>query len=173
MLLLKGKIGCMRKYLNLHWLWLALFIIVLDQTTKLLITHLLTYQQVVPITPFFNLVLAHNPGAAFSFLSNAPGWQNWFLGIIAAIISLIIVIWLYNLKTQKTFEAIALSLILGGAVGNLLDRIIHGFVIDFLDFYFKMYHWPAFNIADSSIVIGTIILAYGYLFKSNKIEKAE
>jgi signal peptidase II len=151
------------KNYNLNWIWLSLFIVILDQGTKLLVIHYLTYQESIAITPFFNLVLTHNTGAAFSFLNNASGWQIWLFGLIAVVISSVIVIWLYNLKPKKIREALALTLILGGAVSNLLDRLVHGFVIDFLDFYFKTWHWPAFNIADSSIVIGAIILAVGYI----------
>jgi len=122
----------------------------------------LTFKQAITITPFFNLVLEHNPGAAFSFLAQEGGWQGWLLGIIAVIVSVFLIIWLYKLPAKNKLLAIGLALIIGGALGNVMDRILHGYVIDFLDFHLNNWHWPAFNLADSAITIGAIILVIDY-----------
>jgi signal peptidase II len=149
----------MKKNTNsLPWLWLSVLIIILDQMSKLLVLHFITFNQPIAITPFFNLVLAHNPGAAFSFLAQQGGWQGWLFGIIAILVSGCLIYWLYKLPSKQTWLAIALALIIGGALGNLCDRVIHGYVIDFLDFYIGNWHWPAFNLADSTISIGAVML---------------
>ena len=143
----------------LRWLWLTLLIVILDQITKSWISQTLTLYESVAIFSFFNFTLVHNTGAAFSFLAEAGGWQRWLLTGLALIVSVIIVVWLSRLKTvEHRWLAIALALVLGGAIGNLIDRIIYGYVIDFLDLYYKMWHWPAFNVADSAISIGAVML---------------
>lgn len=143
----------------LRWLWLTSLIVILDQITKSWISQTLTLYESVDILPFFNFTLVHNTGAAFSFLAEAGGWQRWLLTGLALIVSVIIVVWLSRLKTvEHRWLAIALALVLGGAIGNLIDRIIYGYVIDFLDLYYKMWHWPAFNVADSAISIGAVML---------------
>lgn len=139
---------------------LALVILILDQATKLWATAQLDYAQPVEVTPFFNLTLLHNTGAAFSFLSEAGGWQTWFFAIVAVAVSLAIVVWLWRLPQQERLQPTALALILGGAVGNLWDRLAQGYVVDFLDFYVGNYHWPAFNIADAAIVVGAVIMIW-------------
>jgi signal peptidase II len=108
--------------------------------------------------PFFKLTYVHNTGAAFSFLSEAGGWQRWFFAALALVISGVIAVWLARLKHDETLLAVALSLVLGGAIGNLIDRLVYGYVIDFLDVYYQTWHWPAFNIADSAITIGVILM---------------
>lgn len=139
-------------------LTLALTVLIFDLATKYWVeSNLVLGQPPIPITSFFNLVLAHNTGAAFSFLSDSSGWQRWFLSAIALFASIFIIYLLYKHAHEKSF-CIALSLILGGALGNLWDRITLGYVIDFLDFYALGYHWPAFNIADSAIFIGAALL---------------
>lgn len=150
---------------NLHWLWLSALIIILDQISKLLALHFITFNQLIVITPFFNLVLAHNPGAAFSFLAQQGGWQGWLFGIIAILVSIFLIRWLYKLPGKQTWLAVAIALIIGGALGNLGDRIIHGYVIDFLDFHISNWHWPAFNLADSAISIGAVMLVIDMLHK--------
>ncbi|MFI3122876.1 MAG: signal peptidase II, partial [Methylococcales bacterium] len=112
----------------------------------------------ISVVPFFNLTYVHNTGAAFSFLSEAGGWQRWFFAALAIVMSTIMTIWLTKLKEHETLLAVALSLILGGAMGNLIDRLAYGYVIDFLDVYYGTYHWPAFNIADSAITIGVTLM---------------
>jgi signal peptidase II len=108
--------------------------------------------------PYFNLTMAHNHGAAFSFLAQAGGWQRWFFTVLALVISTVLVVWLAKLKPEAKLEAISLSLVIGGAIGNVIDRIYYGYVIDFLDIYIGSSHWPAFNVADSAICIGAVLL---------------
>ena len=139
---------------KLRWLWLAGLVIALDLGTKALATALLTYAEPVPVVPMFNLTLLHNTGAAFSFLAGASGWQRWFFVTLAAVVSVVLFRWLKTLKPSETWSAIAIVLILGGALGNVYDRVVHGYVVDFLHFYWNDYHFPAFNIADTAITIG-------------------
>ncbi|VAW61259.1 Lipoprotein signal peptidase, partial [hydrothermal vent metagenome] len=143
-----------------QWLWITLLAIVLDQASKLLADNLLQYANPVEIMPMLNFTLLHNKGAAFSFLASQGGWQRWFFLILTSIVSLFIFFWLKKLKTHQTIQYIALALILGGALGNLIDRAIYGHVIDFIDVYYQQHHWPAFNIADSVITSGAILLIY-------------
>ncbi|MEI6069685.1 MAG: signal peptidase II [Methylococcaceae bacterium] len=142
----------------LKWLGLSLFTILLDQGTKLAIDSSMKLYQSIPILPFFKLTYVHNTGAAFSFLSEAGGWQRWFFAGLALAISCVIGVWLARLKQHETLLAVALSLVLGGAIGNLIDRLAYGYVIDFLDVYYQTWHWPAFNIADSAITLGVILM---------------
>ncbi len=142
----------------LIWLWLSLIVIVLDQITKVWVSATLVLNEVVTVLPFFDLRLLHNPGAAWSILATAGGWQRWFLAGLALIVSGIIIIWLSRLKPQQRWLACALALILGGAIGNVIDRIIYGYVVDFIDIYYQQWHWPAFNIADSAISVGAVML---------------
>jgi len=146
-----------------HWLWITVLVIVFDQITKILADHYLQYHQSVEIMPMFNLTLMYNKGAAFSFLANAGGWQRWFFLTLTSAVSIFIYLWIRKLKTHQLLQYSALALILGGAIGNLIDRAIYGHVIDFLDVYFKQHHWPAFNIADSAITVGAILLIYDTL----------
>jgi len=114
--------------------------------------------QSISIMPFFNLTYIHNTGAAFSFLNGAGGWQRWFFAGLAVVISAVMVVWLARLKRHETLLAVALSLVLGGAVGNLIDRLAYGYVIDFLDFYYQTWHFAVFNIADSAITLGVMLM---------------
>ncbi len=134
------------------WLGIAAVIVLLDQVTKITITQILTYGKSVRITSFFNLVLVYNEGAAFSFLSNQGGWQRYFFTGIA-IVAAILITYLIKKHADQRLHCWGLTLILGGAVGNLIDRVMYGHVIDFLDFYVKSWHWPAFNVADIAICI--------------------
>lgn len=136
---------------------IALIILVVDLLTKRWVESSLFFGQQIPITSFFNLVLTYNAGAAFSFLSEESGWQRWFLSGIAVGASVFIVYLLHKNKGQKLL-CLSLSMILGGALGNLWDRITLGHVVDFLDFYVGSYHWPAFNVADAAIVVGASLL---------------
>ena len=148
----------MRDFIMLKWLWLSLLAIILDQMSKLAITSSMQLYQSIQIMPYFNLTYVHNTGAAFSFLSEAGGWQRWFFAGLALVISGVIAVWLARLKQHETLLAVALSLVLGGAIGNLIDRLAYGYVIDFLDVYYQTWHWPAFNIADSAITLGVILM---------------
>ena len=148
------------------WLWLGLALVVLlfDQFTKLLIIGSFQLGDSQTITSFFNLVRVHNSGAAFSFLSSASGWQRWFftgIGLVAAVY----IVWMLRSHPEQTLFCFALSLVLGGAVGNVMDRLLWGHVVDFLDFHwawlspvFYQGHFPAFNVADSAISVGVVCL---------------
>ncbi len=157
----------------LRWLWLSLVVVVLDQVSKQLIVSSFMLYEVLELLPLFNLTLAYNEGAAFSFLSDQSGWQRWFLSGVAAVATLVMVLWLRGLKQHERLSAIALALIVGGAVGNLIDRLLFGYVIDFLDFYIGQYHWPAFNVADSAISIGVAVMLYEILFGGDEQKAAD
>lgn len=152
----------------LKWLWLSLLVIVLDQLTKYLASSMLGYYQPLAVMPMFNFTLMHNTGAAFSFLNDAGGWQRWFFTIIALGVSGFLGLWLKRLTAQEKLQAVALALILGGAIGNVIDRILLGYVIDFIDVYYANWHFPAFNIADSAISIGAALIIYDSLFGATK-----
>jgi signal peptidase II len=142
----------------LKWLWLSGLVIVLDQASKWIISSSFSLHETLAVMPYFNLTLAHNTGAAFSFLAQAGGWQRWFFVGLTTVISVALFIWLKKLGTQAKLEAISISLILGGAIGNVIDRIYFGYVVDFLDFYYGTAHFAAFNIADSAICVGAGLL---------------
>jgi signal peptidase II len=139
------------------WLGVALVVILFDQLTKIAVAKVFTYATPYALTPFFNLFLVFNRGAAFSFLSAASGWQRWAFTALGVIAACVISFLLKRHGNQKLF-CTALSLIMGGALGNVLDRLMYGHVIDFLDFHVGTWHWPAFNLADSAITIGAILL---------------
>ncbi len=142
----------------IKWLWLSGLVVALDQISKHYASSLLRLHEPMPLAPSFNFTLMHNEGAAFSFLSNADGWQRWFFITLALIVSGVIVQWLRRLQPSEVWLAAALSLIVGGALGNVWDRIQLGYVVDFIDVYYGTWHWPAFNIADSAITVGAVIL---------------
>lgn len=144
----------------IKWRWFALSVVILllDQFTKHLAVENLVFYTPVEITSFFNFTLMYNFGAAFSFLHDAGGWQRWFFVVTALIISLVISVWLYRIPSEQKWLTIALALILGGAIGNIYDRIVLGYVVDFLDFHLYGWHWPAFNIADSAISVGVVMV---------------
>lgn len=143
---------------TLLWFAVAATLLLLDQYSKLRILERYAYGEGEFFTSFFNLVRVHNYGAAFSFLSDAGGWQRWAFSLLAAVISVVIVLWISRLSTQRKLEGLALALILGGALGNLYDRLTLGYVVDFLDFHWSGRHFPAFNIADSGISVGAVLL---------------
>ncbi|MDH5324203.1 MAG: signal peptidase II [Gammaproteobacteria bacterium] len=155
----------------LKWLWLSAVVILLDMVTKAMASEMLELRHPVKILPGFYFTLMHNPGAAFSFLSDESGWQRWFLSVVAIGVSAMIMVWLMRLDKTQSRLALALSLILGGALGNVWDRLSLGYVVDFIDVYLVVFRWPAFNIADSAITIGVIIFAYD-TFKVSKAEAA-
>ena len=139
------------------WLIFAVVIILCDQATKAWALGFLNHGHPVAVTSFFNLTLVYNMGAAFGFLAKAGGWQRHILAAIAIAASIILLI-LLNKHQRNTQLAYAFSLLLGGAIGNVIDRFMYGYVVDFLDFYYANYHWPAFNIADSAIFIGAVLI---------------
>ena len=146
------------KVKNLHWLWLSVAIIVADQVTKILVRHYLALGASVEVTPFFNLVHARNYGAAFSFLDIAGGHQRWFFAALSFILSLVLIAWLYNLEPKRPWRSAALALMIGGALGHFWGRLTAGHVTGFLDFHWKLMHWPEFNVADSAVCVGAGIL---------------
>jgi signal peptidase II len=146
------------------WLGIALVVIVLDQLLKVLIASSFNLHDIRTITPFFDIVRAHNTGAAFSFLAGATGWQRWFfigLGAVAAVF----IVWMLKRHAGQRLFCWALSLILGGAVGNVIDRLVHGYVIDFIQVHYRGAYFPAFNIADSAITIGAGLLILDELLR--------
>jgi signal peptidase II len=142
----------------LVWLWLSVAVIALDQLSKWWIDHSMHLYQSIELVPFFQLTYLRNPGAAFSFLSQAGGWQRWFFSGIAITASAFICYWLRKLDKSQRWEAAAWAMILGGALGNLIDRVLYGYVIDFLDVYYRDWHFPPFNVADSAITVGVAML---------------
>ena len=160
-----------RKVPMLKWLCLTGLVIILDVVTKAMASENLLLHQPMNIVPGFNFTLMHNSGAAFSFLSEASGWQRWFFSIVAIVVSAAIVVWLTRLQKGQAWLAIGLAMILGGALGNVWDRLSLGYVIDFIDVYVGNAHWPAFNIADSAITVGAGILIYDS-FRSHKAQQS-
>ena len=145
---------------KLPWLWLTALVFVLDQASKFYFEGALNlYQQIVIIPDLFSWTLAYNTGAAFSFLAGQSGWQRWLFALIAIVVSVVLVVWLKRLKPNETWLAIALALVLGGALGNLVDRVLFGHVIDFILVHWQnRWYFPAFNLADSAITVGAIML---------------
>ncbi len=142
-----------------RWLWIAVSVLVLDQASKWLALEKLTLHESIPLVPSLNLTLVFNKGAAFGFLSTASGWQNLFFIGIAVAATAVILYLLRRTSAKDRLMAVALMLILGGAIGNLIDRLLYGHVVDFIDVYYGAWHWPAFNVADSGITIGAVMIA--------------
>jgi len=143
---------------QLKWLWLAVLVVAIDLGTKAIASAMLTYGNPVPVIPMFNLTLLHNTGAAFSFLAGAAGWQRWFFITLAVVVSAVLIVWLRKLQRHETWTAIAIVLILGGAIGNVYDRVVHGYVVDFIHVYWRNWHFPAFNLADTAITLGALMM---------------
>ena len=158
---------------KLGWLWLTVVVIVLDQISKLYFENSLSlYEQIVIIPDYFSWTLAYNTGAAFSFLADAGGWQRWFFAVVALVVSGVLLVWMKGLKPHETWIAVALALVLGGALGNLFDRVAYGHVIDFILVHWQSrWYFPAFNLADSAITLGAIMLVLD-MFRSKPSEEA-
>ncbi len=148
----------MRKHVKYFWYALPLAILLLDQFTKHYASIKLIPYHPYPVIPILNFTLVYNTGAAFSFLVGTGAWHYWFLLIFSMVMSIILSIWLY--KAQNKWQALAIALVLGGALGNLYDRLSLSYVIDFIDVYYSIYHWPVFNVADSAICVGAILLFF-------------
>ena len=147
-----------------HWLAIALVLVLADQFTKVLVLGSFQLGEGIPVTGFFNLVRVHNTGAAFSFLAGASGWQRWFftaLGLVAAVV----IVWMLKGHPGQRLFCFAMACILGGAVGNVIDRVLYGYVVDFLDFHWAGMHFPAFNVADSAISVGAACLILDELLR--------
>ncbi|MCS3902953.1 signal peptidase II [Methylohalomonas lacus] len=155
----------------LPWLLLAAVVITLDLGSKYLVLQVLEYHRPLAVTPGFNLTLTYNTGAAFSFLSEAGGWQRWFFAAFALAVSAVLLVWLYRLPRGARWLPTALALILGGALGNLYDRLVHGYVVDFIQVYYQQWYWPAFNIADSAITVGAVMLIIDAIWLSRDDRK--
>lgn len=150
-----------------RWLWLSALVIALDQLSKQWIERLFVPFEIYPVTGFFNLTLVYNTGAAFSFLADAGGWQRWFFMILGVGVSAYLAYWLTTLRRDQRVLPLAIALLIGGALGNVIDRYLHGHVIDFLDFYLGTWHWPTFNLADSAITLGVVLFIYDSLFSNS------
>ena len=148
----------------IHWLAIALVLVLADQCTTIVVLGSFSLGEVKPLTGFFNLVRVHNAGAAFSFLAGASGWQRWFFTVLGLVAAVVIVWMLKNHPGQRLF-CFALACILGGAVGNVIDRVLYGYVVDFLDFHWAGMHFPAFNVADSAITVGAACLILDELLR--------
>ena len=142
----------------LKWLWLSVLVVVLDQASKWVVDRSMELYESIKLVPLFQLTYVRNTGAAFSFLAHAGGWQRWFFIGLSMVASVAIAFWIKRLPKGRVWEAAAWSLVLGGALGNLIDRIAYGYVIDFLDAFYQNWHFPAFNVADSAITVGVAIL---------------
>ena len=149
---------------SLRWLWLSTFVILIDQLSKYWFSTHFSLYEYHALSSWFGFTLLHNAGAAFSFLSNAGGWQRWIFVIIAVVISLSLLVWLKRCHVKMVLQPVAIALILGGALGNLVDRIMHGYVIDFILFHYNKWYFPAFNLADSAITVGAILLLLHAIF---------
>ncbi|WP_027253084.1 signal peptidase II [Photobacterium halotolerans] len=164
------------KQSGIRWLWLAVLVFAIDIGTKLLVMDTMGYgwPNRIEVLPFFNLLYVHNYGAAFSFLSDASGWQRWLFTAIALGVTALLMVWMRRTPASHTMVNSAYALIIGGALGNLFDRLYHGFVVDFLDFYIGQHHWPAFNIADSAICVGAgLIILEGLLTGKTKTKTSQ
>ncbi len=157
---------------GLRFLWISLAAFVLDQWSKQTVIENMNLFQSIQVIPFFNFTYVHNYGAAFSFLNDAGGWQRWFFTAIAVVVSLVILWWLKQSPKSQKMLPIAFAFILGGALGNVYDRLVYGYVIDFLDFYVNNWHFPAFNIADSAIFIGAALLILDMFLNGDSSKKS-
>ena len=149
---------------SLLWYGIAALVVLLDQASKGLAESALEYGRPVAVFAWFNLTLQYNPGAAFSFLSDAGGWQRYFFTAVAVVISAVLMVWLYVMPRQQRLLALALGLILGGALGNLWDRLVLGHVVDFISLHYGGHYFPAFNLADSAISAGAALMIFDSLF---------
>jgi signal peptidase II len=153
---------------------IAALVVVFDQITKVWVDRSLQLYEQIPVTPMFNITLAYNRGAAFSFLSDEGGWQRWFFIGISVVVSVCLTVWLYRMKPNEKWLALAIALILGGAIGNnLIDRVIYGHVVDFIQVYYDTWYFPSFNIADSAITVGTVLLLILTFFEKDEQAKSE
>ena len=155
---------------QIKWLWLSLGVIIIDQVTKQIAEAQLTLHSPLNVMPYFDWYLTYNTGAAFSLLADAGGWQRWFFTIIAIVVSAVIVQWIRKLPSDEILTAISLSLILGGAIGNLIDRILLGHVVDFIQVWLGSFAFPAFNIADAAISVGAVLLILSSFLGTHKAE---
>lgn len=157
---------------GLRWYWVAVLVFFADQLSKQWVLANFKLYDSIQLLPFFNFTYVRNYGAAFSFLSDAGGWQRWLFTVIAVGFSVILTIWLRRQSSKLWRLNLAYTLVIGGAIGNLVDRLMHGYVVDFIDFYWKNSHYPAFNIADSAICVGAFLIIWD-AFKTEKTQAAK
>src|SRR3990167_835014 len=155
---------------QLYWLWLSAFVIALDQLVKYEAVRSLSYHQPIEIFPVFNLILTFNRGSAWGFLNTAAGWQIGMFSMIAIIVSAILIFALYRLPAKSFIQAVGISLILGGAIGNLIDRFSQAYVVDFIELHYKAWYFPVFNLADLAITLGAACLILHALKKHSLTE---
>jgi signal peptidase II len=155
---------------QLKWLWLSLAVILIDQVTKQIAEAQLSLHEPVNLIPYFDWYLTYNTGAAFSLLADAGGWQRWLFTVIAIVVCVVIVQWIRKLPPEDSLTALSLGLILGGAIGNLIDRILLGHVIDYIQVWLGSYPFPAFNIADAAISVGAALLILSSFFSVPKAD---
>ncbi|GAB2945196.1 signal peptidase II [Hafnia psychrotolerans] len=159
---------------GLRWLWLAALVIIMDLGSKFLIMGNFQLGESMPLIPYLNLFYAQNHGAAFSFLADKGGWQRWFFAVIALVIVIALIVLMYRSNAKQKINNIAYAMIIGGALGNLFDRMVHGYVIDFIDFYVNDWHYPTFNLADSFICIGAVLVVIeGFIAKPTSAAKSK
>lgn len=161
------------KQSGLRWYWIVGLVLIADQLSKQLILASFKLNESLNLLPFFSLTYRQNTGAAFSFLDDAGGWQRWLFALVAIGFSVVLTLWLRRQSSTEKLSAVAFTLVIGGALGNLIDRLYHGFVVDFLHFYYQSYHYPAFNIADSAICVGAVLIIFeGFFVKKHDEGKA-
>ena len=166
---MKKKLKLWDSHRPVNWLIVAALVIVADQITKYLIVQEMDLFDSISLLPHLNFTLLHNTGAAFSFLADAGGWQRWFFVLLGVGVSAFILVWMRRMPAdQGPLLPLSLSLILGGALGNVIDRAIHGYVIDFIDIYYSSWHWPAFNVADTAITIGAVLFIFDSILDTHR-----
>lgn len=155
----------------LRFLWVSLVVVLADQASKLWILDNFYEYQVVQIWPVFNLTLVYNTGAAFSFLADAGGWQRYLFSSLAAVVSVVLLVWLKGMQAHERLVAWAVALVLGGAIGNLIDRLVYGKVVDFIQWHWEQYYFPSFNLADSAITLGVVLLLVDTFLPADRAQK--
>jgi signal peptidase II len=153
-----------------RWFGVAVLVVVIDQLTKLVVIREFDLYDRLPVLPFFDLVRLHNTGAAFSLLAGASGWQNWFFTGVAVLVCGVLVWWFRQVPQGRVLVPLALTLVVGGAIGNLIDRLAYGYVVDFVLLYWREWSYPAFNVADSAITVGVVLLLYDGLVLERRRE---
>lgn len=158
---------------GVFWLWLSVIIVVLDQWTKSIASAELKMYVAIPVNDFLNWTLMHNEGVAFSFLADQSGWQRWFLSVLAIAIVVWLLVWMYQNSKSMKLQNISLALVVGGAIGNVYDRLMLGYVVDFIELHYNENYWPAFNVADSAICLGAVLLIVDAFVNKQDDEKNE
>ncbi len=156
-----------------NWLWLSFFVVIIDQATKALVVNTVKLSDTIQLLPILDIVYLENTGAAFSILAQAGGWQRWFFITLALVVSVVLMVWLRRIRAEQILLAVGLSLVLGGALGNVIDRVMHGYVVDFIYFHWGPHYFPAFNVADTAISIGAGCVLLDSFRESGQKSKGE